>query len=155
MNTVNPESTTLKDSLSKCSKEIASIKGNTQKVVCSKCDNYIMSFHSECKYCKEPTPLGKLQEEKERLKSELKLLDNTEVTFLTIVLYFLSGISLLCGLVFSIKLLPSDAIIDLVGSKAYISSIASLSAGVIQSAVFAAIGKILVYLNKIVHNTNS
>ena len=75
---------------------------------------------------------------------------------LTVLFYILAGLSLLGGLLFCVELWPGDAGYGHAWKTiAYVPSITWLTVGVVQFALFTAIGQGLTYLRQIVANTSS
>ena len=78
---------------------------------------------------------------------------NLEYSVLSLLLFFLASLSLLGGLVLCVQLWPGD---PGYGNQwktiAFIPAITSLSAGVVQLALFAALGQGLHYLKQIASN---
>lgn len=89
------------------------------------------------------------------IKSESPLKENdTEYSLLSLVFFFLSGISLFVGLVLCAKLWPSDPGYGKEWKTfAYIPAITWFTAGLVQFVLFAAFGQELHYLKQIASNT--
>lgn len=82
--------------------------------------------------------------------------NSTEYSFLSLLLFLLAGLSLLGGLVLCAQLWPDD---PGYGNEwkmlAFIPAITWLTAGVVQFALFSALGQGLHYLRQIASNKNA
>lgn len=88
------------------------------------------------------------------VKADLKSNDESQ-PFLTTVFYILAGLSLLGGLILCIAFWPSSSSQALMKSDAYSTSLAWLTAGIVEFAIFSAFGMGLKYLKLIYENTKN
>jgi len=83
-----------------------------------------------------------------------KIPDEEEIPFLSIVFFILSGLGLLGGIILCVQLWPGEPRTGYEWKTiVYIPSIIWLTVGIVESALFGAMGQVLIYLKKIVKNT--
>lgn len=117
---------------------------------CIKCNTSISMFDSLCDECAEQQDEDALINDKaeSEARSVEKLAHNLDYPSLSILLFLLAGISLLGSIVVCVQLWPIGRYI---GIAAYTPGLMALSAGVVQFALYSAIGLGLMYLKKIAY----
>lgn len=128
---------------------------------CSKCGASVSSISSLCGSCSKQMYADAQSSSQKTVTSYsegLLMHQNKVLSYprLSVLLFVLAGLSLLGGIILCVQLWPGDAGYGMEWKAvAYISGITALTVGLVQFALYTAIGLGLAYLKQIMINTGN